>query len=274
MDILPKNIYVNYLPVGADPGMKEGLGIDETPKENSAPIPKPINWDEIQSPNKPEDNADVTLTSDSKKYLKISTIFEYITNRFSVGGGGTYAISNDRYGLSILSGATANSYGNLFIDTSGTLDDFFVNTLFTTTVTIKTIGTVEAGNNGSFYVGVGFPDFSGTAVDYTISHYGFKYVKVNGVVTLFATSADGTTNEETSIKTISNFDTDNLCAVNTSSGVKFYVDNVLVATHTTNTPASVGSSTVGQIAISNLNTAYDYNFSVSSYTYEQSIGIG
>jgi len=79
----------------------------------------------------------------------------------------------------------------------------------------------------------------------TGKHEGFIWGKNGGVLKLWATNADGTTQTKTDISSgLSWSNTYNYCVVHTAGvDVKFYVDGTLKATHTTNLPTASFAST-------------------------------
>jgi len=81
------------------------------------------------------------------------------------------------------------------------------------------------------------PDPSG---DIVIEHMGFILVGASNVVATFeASNANGTTSTQTDIKASVNEDANLRCSAVMTSGtnIKFYVDSVILATHTTNLPS-------------------------------------
>ncbi len=61
MAIEPQTIETNYIPIGMEVSPKKsGFLIDATPATNEVPVEPKDNWDDVDSVNKPDDNADVT----------------------------------------------------------------------------------------------------------------------------------------------------------------------------------------------------------------------
>ena len=56
--ITPKTIELNFIPLGMEASRQaEGMEIGSEPAVNELPVAEPLNWDNIESVNKPEDNA-------------------------------------------------------------------------------------------------------------------------------------------------------------------------------------------------------------------------
>jgi len=213
-----------------------------------------LNWDGSQ----------LTYTGKARQSLKLSTMFENISSRFQTNVSANATLSPTFYGLECSTSANANEYAELYIRGVGISPTTFLfdNSLFSSLISLKATDTVEAGNDGIFYIIVGWD---------TSEHYGFKAVKEDGIVTLYATSADATpTVEQTSLGTLSVNQVKALSAVIYSDDhVDFYVNNSLVATHSTYIPASdTSSTTIAKIFIKNYATTYNYGFYVANFNYE------
>jgi hypothetical protein len=219
------------------------------------------------------DGTMMTYTGASRLTAKFTTIFED-TARFGLTGTGTGQITSG--GLQMFPTSTANRFKSTVASVGSVLLEPFLNSWFTTIFGFDSFDTVGAGNNGSFYIGTSMALASGDGTSFacTNKQYGFKALKVDGVVTLYATNADGVTETATSLGVIAENDNFILSAVYLDGAIKFYNNGVLVATHTTNLPAtSTQTSAVFRAFINNSNTAFNFAATISSFTYEKLVGI-
>ena len=219
------------------------------------------------------DGTDFVYTGQSRITLKASTMFEDLT-RYPTFGSGSATIDAGLY-LRAHTVPTANNYKELLMTmgpSAGIL--VFADTAFSSFVHMRDIDG-GAGDNGNFYIGVSQTSMTvgnGTTMTATQNQYGFKVLKVDGVMTLYATNANGT-ETTTSVGTISEGDLMLLSAVYTGGKIKFYKNNVLVATHTTNLPStSQTSQNIGYFFVNNANTAKFYDWVISSYNFEKFAG--
>ena len=132
----------------------------------------------------------------------ISTSFETV-GRFTSTVVGSGANGFGGFGVSISSGTTNPSSTNLTFALVINGNIVAGNPSFSTVLAFDTGGVVP--NAGSFYVGIGSPTVAGAGITYTPSHAGFKILYTAGpVATLYATQADGTTeNVSADLTTIS-----------------------------------------------------------------------
>ncbi len=219
------------------------------------------------------DGTNLSFTGKTRATYKISTIFEN-SSRFLLYSNG---ITFDNTGIRIrpLSTIVANRYSTLqILISTGSVLDVITGTSFSADCHLVTIGAVTAGNDGGFYLGTNSGSINGTSMDLTTTkQYGFKALKVSGVVTLYATNSNGSSETTTSLGTITTSFYSVLSAVSTPTAIYFYQDNTLVATHTTNLPGVNTQNWCFDIGISNFNTAYDFDFNVNSANFEKFSGL-
>ena len=214
----------------------------------------------------------------NRAFYSISTLFEDL---------GRFIITNSvvrepiaKAGIQLATSNTANKISKIVIPiSSGASLEVLDKTSFSAYIHLHTIDTVEAGNDGVFYITNGEspnPE-NGTTVTFEGSDlYGFKAIKVNGVVTLYAIHSNNTTEVATSLGTITVafyglltaiYDIDN-------SEIRFYLDDSLVATHNTGLPdKTTKTNYCARIGVSNLNTAYEFKWNISSYNFEKFSGL-
>ena len=83
---------------------------------------------------------------------------------------------------------------------------------------------------------------TGITATQTNNHFGFKFVFTNAALTaVYASSADGTTQQTTSLTVPVDGDMKHFGAVFNGTNVKFYLDSTLVATHATNVPVTTAA---------------------------------
>jgi len=224
------------------------------------------------------DGTDLTFTGKSRQLLRISTIFESST-RFTTAGSGT-ATFGDR-GLSISPTTTQNRAieVNIPVNNTGTGStgfDSFEDTAFTAVVTLAT----EYTGDGWFYIGITENNTlltgSSTTGAFAKKQYGFKAFKGSGQTIVYATSGNGTTEEQTSLFEISGAQTYFLSAVCSSSGsVTFKAifgglssGTVYSATHSVFPPATATYS-IGTFFVNNQGSNTDFNWIINSYSFEK-----
>lgn len=100
----------------------------------------------------------------------------------------------------------------------------------------------------------------------TANQVGYKMVKVAGVVTTYATSGNGTTEQTTSLSGLSlGGGNDNTFAiVQSANDVKFYVNGVLKATHSTSIPSSTALRNFFFLIYTKATSANPYNIDLNS----------
>jgi hypothetical protein len=122
---------------------------------------------------------------------------------------------------------------------------------------------------------VGYTTNSATGANFNQEHYGFRIVREDsGSTLIYATNSNNTTQTSTDITSTVSFSTIKgyiLKAVYDNSEIKFYVNGVLGATHTTNLPGVSGSGVMFHTGLNNLNVASDSRVTVSFMQYMQKI---
>lgn len=123
--------------------------------------------------------------------------------------------------------------------------------MFTARVTFD----VTSNSVGSWYIGLGEPTVATTGHTFTVGHCGFKVVRTGGVNTLYATQADGSTENASSALTtlVAGDDFDLYVRVNSTTSVDYFWRKnggaISAATNlTANMPA--GTSQKAQFSIS------------------------
>lgn len=133
--------------------------------------------------------------------------------------------------------------------------------------------TAFTNNVGSIYCGLGNPTVATTGHTWTVGHAGFKIVKSGGVVSLYATQADGSTETASSaLTTVADGDElDLMLRINGSSSVDYYWrkngGSMSSATNlTTNMPAGTSQQAQFSVSCNNSDNApIDVTFSHASY---------
>jgi len=132
----------------------------------------------------------------------------------------------------------------------------------------------QATGSGSTFWGLGEPTVATSGHTYTVGHTGFKTIKSGGVVTLYATQADGTTETASSaLTTLVNGDYLELSLkINGTSSVDYYWRKnggaLSSATNlTTNMPS--GTSSNAQFSCSSNSTSLINTYYINSASYER-----
>lgn len=232
------------------------------------------------------------MRPDGKKYsylgrapqvAKFTTIFEDI-NRFDSATGVSGAISFVGNGNRIQSGGLAAGFADLFLplgDLTTPTIPAFEETAFNSAFIISDIGGGAAGDDGAFYIGVedNAGTFNGTTLSLTGSHqYGFKAIKDEGVVTLYATSGNVVEGEKTTlVGTLIESEFLFLAAVCESPNeVRFRVKSATIdftSKHITNIPSATKLTPYcGRIFVTNLNTADEFQLAIGEYNFEKFSG--
>ncbi len=192
-----------------------------------------------------------------------STIFE-AAGRFVSSSGGSGSSTFDSTGLTITTGATGTSYNETYPSFSGTAYDYTLRTsFFSINAFVQTQGT-----DRHCIFGPGFLTTSGLAITYTGKHYGFKLNRAASVSTNSATNADGTTEKATSFVVTETTRALYTAQKNGTTNIEYYVDGVLVVTHTANLPAT-DNDTPLYMAISNISAASSSQLNFMNYTFCQ-----
>lgn len=138
----------------------------------------------------------------------------------------------------------------------------------------RAVITAVTNSVGSIYIGLGNPTLATTGHTFTVGHTGFKIVRSGGVNNLYATQAEGTTENVSAVLTTiaDGDDLDLMLRVNSTTSVDYWWRKnggaVSAATNlTANMPA--GTSQQAQFSVSCNNTddqAIDVTISNATYT--------
>lgn len=154
------------------------------------------------------------------------------SNTQSSGTGSGF--SNSASGILLKSGTVNTGFAGIIKQPAGTA---CANVKISLGLSVSAAG---AANSVSFFGTGGQPALnSGDYLTSIVSCIGFVIKNVAGTLTLYAKNGDGSATTTTDLGTYSS---EALRIVKTASSVKFYKNNVLVATHTTNVPATLNSS--------------------------------
>ncbi len=202
--------------------------------------------------------------------LTFSTIFEYTSgNRFAKNKTSNASCGSDPYGLYQITSSTSGEYSRVCSplgNMNSTTSQFNRNSYFSTQAHIY------GGTDYNIYFGIssGYITVASSGITYDDkNHFGFKVISISGTPILYATSCDGSVEIETAI-TISDLNY-NHCYHAYKEGnnsIKFYVDGVLKATHTTNLPSSPGAN-LFMSGVSNVNVASSTQLSLSMFNWSQ-----
>lgn len=203
--------------------------------------------------------------------IKVSTIFES-SGRFglTVGGSGTTVFNTSGMNLSTV--ATSGSYAKLTEYIGGYPYLFAGSPIFS--IFIRCTYLDLANGVGHFFAGLGDPTVAGSGITFTVRHIGFKIIKTGGVATLYATQADGTTeNVSDPLTTLSedNFLTLILKINGTDSVDYYWRKNNGALSAPTNLTANLPTLNENRmtVAASNVDTAYDFDFALTAMNYER-----
>lgn len=226
-------------------------------------------------------NAGNELRSDGTNWVATQYSKEVITatdyadpNRFSntVVNGGNVNITNSSGGsldTGTSSGASADCLYGL---SQGGSDDITAGSpSFAARFTVSVIGT-----SGAAFVGVGSLTVGGTGITFTVRHFGFKVLMTAGPTgTLYATQADGTTeNASSALTTIATSDVVEVyCKLNGTSSIDYYWRlNGAAWSSATNLTTNFPSSACGKFieaAISNSSTTQQNKMYMTSANYRR-----
>lgn len=198
--------------------------------------------------------------------LKLASCFE-TAGRFSASGSGTATFGINGLNLTTTATTTRDKTVIYSVVNNG-CRPFLYSPQFAAVVSVNAEPTT-----GSSYFGVGSVTSSGTGHDYLPSHFGFKIIYAASTPTLSATNSESTTETATTIvATVTGVM--NLYAVMTATtNIKYYVNTVLGATHTTNLPPTNvnGGAVFSQFSVSNNSTATTFEVYVDRFSYEQNV---
>lgn len=208
--------------------------------------------------------------------LKISTTFE-TAGRFEATAVNTGTATFGTTGVTIASGTTSASSESLYWPigngTNANAQIQLGSPVFACKLLMNSL--VAASGAGSSFFGIGIPTVAGAGHTYTVRHIGFKILKAAGVVSLYATQADGTTENASSALTtlVDDEEIDLLFKVNGTTSVDYYFrennGSLSAATNLTSNLPTSGLSARGAFSISNNSTAFDFNIRVFGADYER-----
>ncbi len=215
----------------------------------------------------------VSQAASSIPTIKFATTFESST-RFSsavVGSGvNDYNSNGTRIYTGLTSTSSARSSWSIYSTNSALFDG---SPVFSVHVTANALD--EASGIGSSFFGIGQPTVNGSGHTFTIKHIGFKILKTGGVVSLYATQGDGTTNNVSSALTtiVTGDELDLILKVNGTTSVNYYWRKnggaLSSATNlTSNLPTGAGASSM-QYSTSNNDTAFNFSFYLGGSSYER-----
>lgn len=196
--------------------------------------------------------------------------------RFTQTVGGSGAVSFGTDGMTVAPGATGTSYAqSRFQVTAGNGQLWNKSPIMSCAIQV---GSVNISNGtGTFFIGLGSPTITGAAMTLTNRHIGFKLVKTGGVITLYATQGDNTTENASSALTtvVVNDGLQLYMKVNGSTSVDYwYRSEANVAWATVNLTSNMPAVTTGEQYLcaqsTNQATAFVYNFVVTGMAYMQS----
>ena len=208
------------------------------------------------------------LAGSPVKHPRFSTVFEDISARFTVTNtaGGTTVVNT--YGILLSTGASTGGRTVIAVD-GGTL---FYTTGYNWTDNFSISFMMQGYNLGSdytLYSGFGAVTPAATTISMTVKQLGITNKQVaSGGKNQSATNANGTTETSTVIGTGALSMFHYYTIISTSTSIKYYQDNVLVATHTTNLPTGVINSQTMSHCITNNNVAVASSYVVSNYEVE------
>lgn len=167
--------------------------------------------------------------------FQISTLFES-TDRFAIGGNASPTHAVNDHGIRIVPSATSGSYGFLFLsDSVAAIHPIFANnpTLITDAAALNAAGS----STGTNYIGIGEISYHLNATVFTGHQFGFKWLANGTDFDVWTTSGDGSAEEATKVITADGKAYHAYRAQMTAGQIEFFVDNVLVATHTIYLPS-------------------------------------
>lgn len=190
-----------------------------------------------------------------------ATLFE-TSGRFSQATSGTGSISFGTSGVDLSTGATANSYAHVYVDAN---EFCFTDGAYFSALILR----FPAGTDHEFYIGTGNISASGTALTYTVDHFGFSFQRASSTDTVYATNgaASATQTSLSSLPTITSAENHVHAELTESTSIVFYIENSLKATHSTNIPRNTFNRRYLTLILNNSNVATDSDFFVYSYNY-------
>lgn len=127
---------------------------------------------------------------------KECTSFEALTRFTATQTGGSTTLGTQ--GALINATSTTSRFAQLACNNQATFFPYSGSPIFTTEIEFAPQGL---GTTGAYYMGIGTPTIATTGITFTPTHIGFKVLVVSGVASLYATQADGTTENASSVLT-------------------------------------------------------------------------
>jgi hypothetical protein len=221
----------------------------------------------------------VSTSSAGGVTTQVSTDFntaDYASARYNISAGVGGVAEPAADGFTLATGVTANTFStvdwNLFRN-GATAKIYSGNPIFSCHIACSGINAANGSGEAFFGLGTSANFADGTAFSYAVSHIGFKIIKISGVVTLYGTQADDSLETATAACTtvVANDELDLIIKVNGSSSVDYYwrknggeISSVKL---TSNIPT--GSENALGFAIGNKNTAFNFQVSLSSASYQR-----
>lgn len=195
--------------------------------------------------------------------LTFSAPLEDYTNTFSTftatGGTVGYASLSLQLALTTSNGSTSSVYQNYNVSSNADLFSY-ASYAFNAVIGNEVTGKGGSGTGTAYYVIFGANAFPVSSTSFTDRHVGFVFRDDGTTFAVEATNADGTTQTRTDIT--AQVDTtganDFYGVIYDGTDLKFYVNDNLAATHTTNLPTGGGS--VDDVVFMN----YAKNFSAAT----------
>lgn len=204
--------------------------------------------------------------------MQMSTLFED-TGRHTeaVTGSGTATYNTNGIALFAGGGSTGSSNITTAINVAGG-DVYGGSPIYSACVAI---GDHDSNLNQSHsFFGLGALTVASAGITFTGRHVGFKLIKTGGTISLYATQADGTTEDVSSaLTTVVNGDTlDLMFKINDTSTVDYFFrknGGAISAATTLSSNIPAGTTTTMQHATSNVNTASATTVTIYSAAYSR-----
>ena len=208
----------------------------------------------------------------SRTFQRFATIFE-TAGRFSQAATGSGTATFGTNGLLLSAGATGTSSEQSTWNMMWAGGQIFAGSpVISTFISMNTLNV--ASGAGSMYVGIGEVTVTGSGHTFTNAHIGFKILKASGVVSLYATQADNTTeNASSALTTLAESDgLDLIAVINSTTSVDYYwrkVGGSLSAATNLTTNLPTAASIKWSFSASNNATAFDFSLNIFSANYER-----
>ncbi|MFA4818602.1 MAG: hypothetical protein WC621_02045 [Patescibacteria group bacterium] len=220
------------------------------------------------------------LTSDGTNFVsqvpvsKTAFSTEFSTSaRFELVSVGSGTTSFGSYGVSVNTGATITSSQSIRVNFQTTNAKLFAGSPIYSV--LVNAAAIDASNGAaSTFFGIGQPTVNGSGHTYTDAHIGFKIIKSGGVVNLYATQADGTTeNASASLTTLAGSEfLDLIFVVNGTTSVDYYWrKNGGALSAATNLTANLPTAIEGKLqwSVSNNDTAVIFRIELVGSNYQR-----